>query len=66
MWNATLLCTKVYKPLNTRNFVEGNTYEVREGRLIDGNNDISMSVYENLKQIKESFYADFKEVKSAH
>lgn len=66
MWNATLLCTKVYSSLydsqNERNFIEGNLYEVREGKLIDGNGNQSHGTYEDLKQIRESFYADFKEV----
>lgn len=63
MWNTTLLCTKVYNSVNERNFKAGQTYEVCDGKLIDGNGDKSYSTYKNIAEIKESFYADFEEVK---
>lgn len=63
MWNTTLLCTKIYSPINERNFKVGQTYEVCNGKLIDGNGDKSYDTYKNISEIKESFYADFEEVK---
>lgn len=63
LWNTTLLCTKVYNSVNERNFKEGQTYEVCNGKLIDGNGDKSYGTYKNISEIKESFYADFEEVK---
>ena len=63
MWNTTLLCTKVYNSVNERNFKVGQTYEVCNGKLIDGNGDKSYDTYKNISEIKESFYADFEEVK---
>lgn len=63
MWNTTLLCTKVYNSINERNFKVGQTYEVCNGKLIDGNGDKSYDTYKNISEIKESFYADFEEVK---
>ena len=63
MWNTTLLCTKVYNSINERNFKEGQTYEVCDGKLIDGSGDKSYGTYKNISEIKESFYADFEEVK---
>ena len=62
MWNTTLLCTKVYNSVNERNFKVGQTYEVCNGKLIDGNGDKSYDTYKNISEIKESFYADFEEV----
>lgn len=63
MWNATLLCSKVYSLINRRNFKAGQTYEVCDGKLIDGDGYKSYGTYKNIAEIKESFYADFKEVK---
>ena len=63
MWNTTLLCTRIYDSINERNFKEGQTYEVYDGKLIDGNGDKSYGTYKNISEIKESFYADFEEVK---
>ena len=63
MWNTTLLCTKVYNSINERNFKVGQTYEVCNGKLIDGNGDKSYDTYKSISEIKESFYADFEEVK---
>ena len=63
MWNTTLLCTKVYDSINERNFKVGQAYEVCDGRLIDGNGNKSYDTYKNISEIKESFYADFEEVK---
>ena len=63
MWNTTLLCTKVYDSINERNFKVGQTYEVCNGKLIDGNGDKSYDTYKSISEIKESFYADFEEVK---
>ena len=63
LWNTTLLCTKVYNSVNERNFKVGQTYEVCDGRLIDGNGNKSYDTYKNISEIKESFYADFEEVK---
>ena len=63
MWNTTLLCTKVYDSVNERNFKVGQTYEVCNGKLIDGNGDKSYDTYKSISEIKESFYADFEEVK---
>lgn len=63
MWNTTLLCTRVYNSVNERNFKVGQTYEVCDGRLIDGNGDKSYDTYKNIAEMKESFYADFEEVK---
>lgn len=63
MWNTTLLCTRVYDSINERNFKIGQTYEVCNGKLIDGNGDKSYDTYKNISEIKESFYADFEEVK---
>lgn len=62
MWNTTLLCTRVYDSINERNFKVGQTYEVCNGKLIDGNGDKSYDTYKNISEIKESFYADFEEV----
>ena len=63
MWNTTLLYTRVYDSINERNFKVGQTYEVCNGKLIDGNGDKSYDTYKNISEIKESFYADFEEVK---
>lgn len=63
MWNTTLLCTRVYDSINERNFKVGQTYEVCNGKLIDGNGDKSYDTYKSISEIKESFYADFEEVK---
>ena len=63
MWNTTLLCTRVYNSINERNFKVGQTYEVCNGKLIDGNGNKSYDTYKNISEIKESFYADFEEVK---
>ena len=63
MWNTTLLCIRVYDSINERNFKVGQTYEVCNGKLIDGNGDKSYDTYKNISEIKESFYADFEEVK---
>ena len=63
MWNTILLCTRVYDSINERNFKVGQTYEVCNGKLIDGNGDKSYDTYKNISEIKESFYADFEEVK---
>lgn len=63
MWNTTLLCTKVYNSVNERNFKEGQTYEVCDGRLLDGDGIKSYGTYKNIAEMKESFYADFEEVK---
>ena len=62
MWNTTLLCTRVYDSINERNFKVGQTYEVCNGKLIDGNGDKSYDTYKSISEIKESFYADFEEV----
>ena len=62
MWNTTLLCTRIYDSINERNFKVGQTYEVCNGKLIDGNGDKSYDTYKNISEIKESFYADFEEV----
>ena len=63
MWNTILLCTRVYDSINERNFKVGQAYEVCDGRLIDGNGNKSYDTYKNISEIKESFYADFEEVK---
>ena len=63
MWNTTLLCTRIYDSINERNFKVGQTYEVCNGKLIDGNGDKSYDTYKSISEIKESFYADFEEVK---
>lgn len=63
MWNTTLLCTRIYDSINERNFKVGQAYEVCDGRLIDGNGNKSYDTYKNISEIKESFYADFEEVK---
>ena len=63
MWNTTLLCTRIYDSINERNFKVGQTYEVCNGKLIDGNGDKSYDTYKNISEIKESFYADFEEIK---
>ena len=63
MWNTTLLCIRVYDSINERNFKVGQAYEVCDGRLIDGNGNKSYDTYKNISEIKESFYADFEEVK---
>ena len=63
LWNTILLCTKVYNSVNERNFKVGQTYEVCNGKLIDGNGDKSYDTYKSISEIKESFYADFEEVK---
>ena len=63
LWNTTLLCTKVYNSINERNFKVGQTYEVCNGKLIDGDGNKSYDIYKNISEIKESFYADFEEVK---
>ena len=63
LWNTILLCTKVYNSINERNFKVGQTYEVCNGKLIDGNGDKSYDTYKNISEIKEPFYADFEEVK---
>ena len=63
MWNTILLCTRVYDSINERNFKVGQTYEVCNGKLIDGNGDKSYGTYKSISEIKESFYADFEEVK---
>ena len=63
MWNTILLCTRVYDSINERNFKVGQTYEVCNGKLIDGNGDKSYDTYKSISEIKESFYADFEEVK---
>ena len=65
MWNTTLLCTRVYDSINERNFKVGQTYEVCNGKLIDGNGDKSYDTYKSISEIKESFYADFEEVKKS-
>ena len=62
MWNTTLLCTRIYDSINERNFKVVQTYEVCDGKLIDGNGDKSCGTYKNISEIKESFYADFEEV----
>ena len=62
MWNTTLLCTKVYNFVNERNFKVGQTYEVCDGRLLDGDGIKSYDTYKNIAEIKASFYADFEEV----
>ena len=62
MWTTTLLCTRVYDSINERNFKVGQTYEVCNGKLIDGNGDKSYDTYKSISEIKESFYADFEEV----
>ena len=62
MWNTTLLCIRVYDSINERNFKVGQTYEVCNGKLIDGNGDKSYDTYKSISEIKESFYADFEEV----
>lgn len=64
MWNATLICAKVYSPINRRNFKVGQAYEVCDGRLIDGDGIKSYGTYKNITEVKESFYADFKEANS--
>ena len=63
MWNTTLLCIRIYDSINERNFKVGQAYEVCDGRLIDGNGNKSYDTYKNISEIKESFYADFEEVK---
>ena len=63
LWNTTLLCTRIYDSINERNFKVGQAYEVCDGRLIDGNGNKSYDTYKNISEIKESFYADFEEVK---
>jgi hypothetical protein len=64
LWNAILRCTNVYSHLNQRNFKTNKNYQVRNGKLIDGNGDESFDTYNNLAEIKESFYAEFEEVKN--
>lgn len=62
MWNATLICTNVYKSLDKRNFKIGHIYNICDGHLIDGNNNKSSGTYKNLEELKDSFYADFIEI----
>lgn len=63
MWSATLICTNVYKSLDKRNFKISQIYKICDGHIIDGNNNKSYGTYKSIEEIKDSFYADFKEVK---
>lgn len=62
MYNALLECTRVWSALDTHNFQEGKIYEVKDGKLIDGNGKQSHSTYDCIEDINDSFYAKFAEV----
>jgi len=61
MWNTLLQCTWV-SVMDTHNFQEGKIYEVKNGKLIDGNGKLSNDTYDNIYDINECFYANFIEV----
>ncbi|MDE5917611.1 MAG: hypothetical protein K2G62_05750 [Oscillospiraceae bacterium] len=58
-WSDVLVCVRIYKKMNFRNFKEGEYYLVCNGRLIDGNGQRSLGVYSGVDEINEAFYADF-------
>ena len=60
-YNALITCTWV-SPIDTHNFKEGKIYEVKDGKLIDGNGRKSYAIYKDIRDINDSFYAEFKEV----
>ena len=63
MYNALLECTRVWSALDTHNFQEAKIYEVKNGKLIDGNGHKSCDTYTCIDEINDdSFYARFKEV----
>lgn len=49
--------------LDTKGFVEGNTYDVINGKIILPDGSESNGTYDTIEHINECFYAVFKEVK---
>lgn len=58
-WSGVLVCVRIYKKMNFRNFKEGEYYLVCNGRLIDCNGQKSSEVYSCIDEINDAFYADF-------
>lgn len=63
MLNTKIKCTHVYALIDTKGFKTGEIYEIRNGRLILPNGGKSHTVFEDVEQVNESFYAYFKEIK---
>lgn len=60
-WNAVVKCIRVWKMLDSHNFIEGHNYMIKDGKMIDGNGKSSKSEYENVSELNDSFYALFAE-----
>lgn len=60
--NGKIRCIKVWCKIDTKGFVEGNVYDVINGKIILPDGSESDGIYENIDQINECFYALFKEV----
>lgn len=61
--NSKICCIKVWNNLDSNGFVEGNTYDVINGKLILPDGSKSINTYYTVEHINECFYAVFKEVK---
>lgn len=62
MWNSKVKCRKVYRNIDNRGFVVGNTYKVINGKLILPNGEESYGTYDCIEKLNEAFYAWFEEV----
>ena len=62
--NGKIRCVKVWDNLDSNGFVEGNTYDIINGKLILPNGSKSINTYYNIEHINECFYAIFEEVKN--
>ena len=62
--NGKIRCVKVWEMLDSKGFIEGNTYDVINGKLILPNGNKSYDTYDCVEKLNEGFYAVFEEVEN--
>ena len=60
--NGKIRCVKVWEMLDSKGFIEGNTYDVINGKIILPDGSESNGTYDTREHINECFYTVFKEV----
>lgn len=61
-WNTKVICTEVFKHLDNKGFKEGQTYEIKNGRLMLPDGTEGYTILEGIDDLNELYYAVFKEV----
>lgn len=61
-WNTKVICTEVFKHLDNKGFKEGQTYEIKNGRLILPDGTEGYTILEGIDDLNGLYYAVFKEV----